>query len=149
MKKREKMKQKFLVLISLLMGIFVPGSLTGAARQRVVVHSCENVGELYEEEKTENDLVNCAETEKIVSISKKKAEKEKSTSETEKVSQDRLTRRKRFAEKMKSAGLWMSRRKIIIKLRRGASLICGVFRKKFQKVGKCPVFHRQRKALAA
>ena len=152
MKKREKMKQKFLVLISSLAGIFMPGSLAQAYRQKLVIRPYENVGELYGED-IESEAAACTETErekdKIVPISKGKEEKIKAVTREEDKPAEKLSRRKKVVRKMKAAVMWISKRKLIIRFRRIFQSIGSGFRRAAHRVRQCPVFHRPRRAAAA
>ncbi len=151
MKKREKIKQKFLVLISLLVGIFVPGFSAEASRQRLVIRPCENVGALYVGEKEATGNNADREQDKIVPISKGKpgkAEEKMNSKENEK-NQEMESWRKRFVQKIKSVLAWVGRRKPVIKFRQGVSFLFGRFRRVLKIVSRCPVFHRQKKAAAA
>ena len=151
MKKREKIKQKFLVLISLLVGIFVPGTSAEAARQRLVIRPYQNVTEVFTETMAENTdhKTDGKETDKIVSISRNgtasSVEEAASSKEnrTENINVDQKTvkesRRKRLGRKLKAAFSSLKNRKLIVKFRRGAGVIPGKMRK---------IFHRPRKAVA-
>ncbi len=117
MKKREKIKQKFLVLISLLVGIFVPGtSAAEAARQRLVIRPYQNVTEVFTETMAENTdhKTDGKETDKIVSISRngtassveEAASSKENENRTENINVDQKTvkesRRKRLGQEVKS-----------------------------------------------
>ena len=153
MKKREKIKQKFLVLISLLVGIFVPGTSAEAARQRLVIRPYQNVTEVFTETMAENTdhKTDGKETDKIVSISRngtassveEAASSKENENRTENIIVDQKTvkesRRKRLGRKLKAAFSSLKNRKLIVKFRRGAGVIPGKMRK---------IFHRPRKAVA-
>ncbi|CCX58650.1 putative uncharacterized protein [Blautia hydrogenotrophica CAG:147] len=153
MKKREKIKQKFLVLISLLVGIFVPGTSAEAARQRLVIRPYQNVTEVFTETMAENTdhKTDGKETDKIVSISRngtassveEAASSKENENRTENINVDQKTvkenRRKRLGRKLKAAFSSLKNRKLIVKFRRGAGVIPGKMRK---------IFHRPRKAVA-
>lgn len=157
MKKREKMKQKFLLLISLLVGIFTPGAITNGQRSRHAAVSCESAeaGELYEACAAAKDAVqDQAEPDKVVSISRGKNESDGSEPVKEEEGETGKWRTKiqKGAKKGKAVLSWAARRKPVRWIRRLGQGIASGFRKFGKGVGKMarrPVFRRHREEAAA
>lgn len=150
MKKREKIKQKFLVLISLIVGIFVPGSSAEAARHRLIVRPCEKIEEVQTETASMVQRAECSETDKIVSISRNGIDKPKDEAalaseiqngKTEDIDMrtEEDTEKKRIRKRVRRIFTSLKKGKLAVRFRQG--------------VGKVPervrrLFHRPRRVAA-